>query len=179
MQDLKKHQLTNRLFNIHTHKITHTETDCSNHTPVRNRLCNQACESCKAREALQRWWCPAKPNVSEPSLVYSSRSGQTDSEHWWDKQRARKHCEYWVNCCRCIWIDLLCVSVILTPISSALSWSTFIGPSGCFTVNAGTPGWTNQIRDNLNTFTSLSDEPYSLFKVILLLVWIEVIRLSF
>lgn len=61
---------------------------------MRKCLCSQVCESCRAREALLRWWWPAKPNLSEPSLWYSSRSGHTDNEHW---ERNREQCEQ-INC---------------------------------------------------------------------------------
>ena len=52
------------------------------HTPGKQRLCSQVWLSCRAREALENWCCPARPRRRVSSALYSFSSGHTHSGHW-------------------------------------------------------------------------------------------------
>lgn len=121
----------------------HTER----HRPDWQRCCSQHWLSWRAREALERWCLPAKPRRRGPtSGWYSSRSGHTLSEHWREggkEGRGDAQPSTWKLSEKdghTLGSLSAVTGVSLTPISMALSCSTAMGPSGCFTVNAGTPG---------------------------------------
>lgn len=114
-QDLSnKHRLKTR-----NNRDVNYSTKSQKHTPVRKCLCSQVCDSCRAREALLRWWSPAKPNRSEPSLSYSSRSGHTDNEHW---ERKAEQCQQ-MNCI------LNCVSAVCSHFSPQFLLLSLEAPS--------------------------------------------------
>lgn len=111
---------------------------------MRKCLCSQVCESCRAREALLRWWWPAKPNWSEPSLSYSSRSGHTDNEHW---ERKTEQCQQ-MNCI------LNCASAVCSYFSPQFLLLSLEAPSSA---RQAVWLWTQEppaaiITHSLNTF---------------------------
>ncbi len=107
---------------------------------MRKCLCSQVCESCRAREALLRWWWPAKPNLSEPELWYSSRSGHADNEHW---EKYTEQCEH-INCIlKCVFEECVYSSpqfLLLSPEApSSAHWAVWL--------------WMQELLAAINTVT--------------------------